>query len=94
MKATPEDVAKPSSGGPQSHWQDRSLNEGHARRRGEDPKQRSWAEATPPCLNEGHARRRGEVRWRHVHGRRPRRASMKATPEDVAKLADIVTMAS
>ena len=36
-------------------------------------------------LNEGHARRRGEVR-RHARSRRPLGASMKATPEDVAKL--------
>ena len=72
MKATPEDVAK---------W-DREgfdqgcvvgLNEGHARRRGEE-----LSGVLEPLsvrrLNEGHARRRGEERRRrngHVAGLRP-----------------------
>ena len=38
------------------------------------------------CLNEGHARRRGEAgREAHIYEGLKGLASMKATPEDVAK---------
>ena len=36
MKATPEDVAKPSTWPTSARRSRKSLNEGHARRRGED----------------------------------------------------------
>jgi hypothetical protein len=86
MKATPEDVAKLTRHRTRAHIAHFSLNEGHARRRGEGLLDRCGHRHVDTRLNEGHARRRGEVGscvdhaalWQ-VH------ASMKATPEDVAK---------
>ena len=89
MKATPEDVAKNSS----PLWR-RSrpsrLNEGHARRRGEARGFRLGIGGITACLNEGHARRRGEARNQDsAPSNVTPPASMKATPEDVAKQAEL-----
>ena len=43
------------------------------------------------CLNEGHARRRGEGHLARAAHSDPYRASMKATPEDVAKRKPPIT---
>ena len=85
MKATPEDVAKHGS---RHHKVGNvaGLNEGHARRRGEDRREPCPNRpASAPGLNEGHARRRGEVERLDIQDMRAAAASMKATPEDVAK---------
>ena len=86
MKATPEDVAKQIRQETGIAGMPGGLNEGHARRRGEATSQR-WRRTLPVGrLNEGHARRRGEAHRTHHQHRTMRTASMKATPEDVAKI--------
>ena len=84
MKATPEDVAKligyDASGA--AIWG--SLNEGHARRRGEG-RLLLRRHRSSRRLNEGHARRRGEAADGGKSTYTEGGASMKATPEDVAK---------
>ena len=60
MKATPEDVAKDGCMSGRSLSSQR-LNEGHARRRGEDAQPSDCPLHLTDRLNEGHARRRGEA---------------------------------
>ena len=85
MKATPEDVAKSTADAVvDDPTIRRGLNEGHARRRGEAGQERH-PQRLATRLNEGHARRRGEADSAKGGSSSSRSASMKATPEDVAK---------